>query len=357
MNRIKYIITGQSMIMYYNTTTQTLSKKDPKFKKVMGMITKGQEQKVIDFIFPDETVVEKYTMGIFTIKNGLVYIKNEAEPVNSVIAHKLKRFFNEGLPVKPLINFQKNLNKNPSESSRNQLFRCLEHNHHPITEDGMFVAYKYISINEKGNFVDSYTGKFNNNIGKTVSIDREDVDANPDQSCSHGLHVASFEYTQGEQTIVQVLVNPKDVVAVPNDYNNQKMRVCKYKVIGIGKVELKEEFLPKITINKNMMKAFKRKNGFVFSEMSDKEIRSLVKNVTGKTIRVGGKDKRPVVQKAEEIMMKAGYMKSNQCINIYNMTAKAIVEYIKAVTGTKITLSIKSKKAILKRALVLLEGV
>lgn len=31
--------------------------------------------------------------------------------------------------------------------------------------------------------------------------------------------------------IVEVLINPKNVIAVPRDYNAQKMRVCEYKVI------------------------------------------------------------------------------------------------------------------------------
>jgi len=32
---------------------------------------------------------------------------------------------------------------------------------------------------------------------------------------------------------VLVKVNPKDVVSVPVDYNNTKMRVCRYEVISV----------------------------------------------------------------------------------------------------------------------------
>jgi hypothetical protein len=33
--------------------------------------------------------------------------------------------------------------------------------------------------------------------------------------------------------MLEVEVNPADVVAIPVDYNNAKMRVCKYKVLGV----------------------------------------------------------------------------------------------------------------------------
>jgi len=31
--------------------------------------------------------------------------------------------------------------------------------------------------------------------------------------------------------VVKVLVNPEDVVSIPTDYNDAKMRTCKYVVI------------------------------------------------------------------------------------------------------------------------------
>ena len=33
--------------------------------------------------------------------------------------------------------------------------------------------------------------------------------------------------------MLEVEVNPSDVVSIPVDYNNSKMRVCKYKVLGV----------------------------------------------------------------------------------------------------------------------------
>ena len=62
---------------------------------------------------------------------------------------------------------------------------------------------------------------------------RSEVDENPDNHCSSGFHVGAWEYASsfGER-VVLVEVDPADVVSVPNDYNAQKCRVTKYKVLS-----------------------------------------------------------------------------------------------------------------------------
>ena len=66
-----------------------------------------------------------------------------------------------------------------------------------------------------------------------VYMDRNLVDEDKDRTCSVGLHFASFNYLQhfGGSRIVVVKINPKDVVAIPSDYNNSKGRTCCYEVI------------------------------------------------------------------------------------------------------------------------------
>jgi hypothetical protein len=68
---------------------------------------------------------------------------------------------------------------------------------------------------------------------------REEVDEDPNRTCSTGLHVACFDYAKdfGER-LIEVKVNPRDVVAVPVDYNGTKLRCCQFEVIREGKVIL-----------------------------------------------------------------------------------------------------------------------
>ena len=132
--------------------------------------------------------------------------------------------------VNSLSNLWKNLRNNPSPRSRSELLAFLESNEMPITEDGCFVAYKYVTSDLK----DVRTRSFDNSPGAEPRMRREDVDDNPAVTCSHGLHVAAFQYaSQYGSTVVAVKVNPVDVVSIPFDYNGQKMRGCGYKVLEV----------------------------------------------------------------------------------------------------------------------------
>jgi hypothetical protein len=64
-------------------------------------------------------------------------------------------------------------------------------------------------------------------------MDRSQVDDDPNNTCSYGLHVGAWDYVKGfnNGVILEVEVNPEDVVTIPYDYDSQKMRVCKYKVL------------------------------------------------------------------------------------------------------------------------------
>ncbi|MDA9072830.1 hypothetical protein N9K75_03055 [bacterium] len=86
------------------------------------------------------------------------------------------------------------------------------------------------------------TGTFDNNVGSIVTMNRRDCNEDPNQTCSAGLHVAAYEYahTFGSGELVLCEVDPRDVVAVPKDYNQKKMRTCSYKVVGLADKPIEE---------------------------------------------------------------------------------------------------------------------
>jgi hypothetical protein len=63
-------------------------------------------------------------------------------------------------------------------------------------------------------------------------MNRGAVDDNRQHTCSRGLHVCGFEYLSGYSgaRLIAVEIDPRDVVSVPVDYRNTKMRVCKYYI-------------------------------------------------------------------------------------------------------------------------------
>ena len=84
-------------------------------------------------------------------------------------------------------------------------------------------------------------------VGQPITMPREDCDSNPNQTCSSGLHVGSMEYVHDfgydDGVILEVLVSPRNVVAVPSDYNNTKMRCCEYFPIAISNGENENVYL------------------------------------------------------------------------------------------------------------------
>jgi hypothetical protein len=130
--------------------------------------------------------------------------------------------------------FLSRLYQNPSFTVVNQLYRFMEHNNLPITQNGTFLAYKKVDYDYK----DLHSHTIDNSIGQIPSLTRNLVEDNPDITCSAGLHVCSKDYLPyyGSNTplvnrVMVVEVDPVDVESVPRDYNNAKMRVCKYSVV------------------------------------------------------------------------------------------------------------------------------
>jgi hypothetical protein len=159
---------------------------------------------------------------------GVTY---KGEPITGYLASKMVVFFNQGLPVEHYCTFLSNLMANPSMTARKELYAFLEAADLPITEDGCFLAYKAV----RSDFKDIHSGKFDNSPGKRHYMDRAAVDDDRNRTCSDGFHAAAYEYAKNfmssDGKLVAVKINPADVVTIPADYNNQKLRCCDYTVM------------------------------------------------------------------------------------------------------------------------------
>ncbi len=150
--------------------------------------------------------------------------------IEGILANKIVNGIKKGVDnVMPYVKFLDKVKQNTDQNAVKGLYEFLKGGNIPITKTGNIVTYKKINQN----WTDCYTGKISNMIGKVVMMPRENVDSNHLQTCSSGLHVASYDYVKdfGGQRLILCEVNPRDVCAVPPDYNNTKMRCCKYKVI------------------------------------------------------------------------------------------------------------------------------
>lgn len=181
-------------------------------------------------------------MGVkdFYVQDNDVFLKNGYK-IGEHLADRIITFLRQGLPVEPLVKFAEKIQKNPSPQSVSELYKFLEANHHPITSDGNFIAYKKV----RNDYMDCHSNTMYNGIGEVLSMPRELVDARREVTCSTGLHVASYKYADEFRNgiMLEVEVDPQHVVSVPSDYRNSKMRTCQYKVVGHAENELKDQLI------------------------------------------------------------------------------------------------------------------
>jgi len=85
---------------------------------------------------------------------------------------------------------------------------------------------------DENDFTDWHTRKSSIKLGTPSQLDRDKCDNDETVSCSSGLHVGAPGYVSkfgGSQSVILAcLVNPMNVVAVPFDYEWQKLRCCEY---------------------------------------------------------------------------------------------------------------------------------
>ena len=175
-----------------------------------------------------EAYVVRSGDGRATVADGVVMF--DGEPVHNVITNRIQDHMRANVPFDNLLRFLENVEDNPSSTSREELYDFLENTGLPITEDGCFLAWKGVD----SEFMDKWSGEYDNSPGKSPEMPRRNVDDNRDRGCSHGLHVGAPKYAKdyaGTGRVILVKVNPKDAVSVPKDSSCQKLRCCTYEVL------------------------------------------------------------------------------------------------------------------------------
>jgi len=207
------------------------------YKLIMDNLSTASESELLELV-DIQTAVASFSHGKVEVKNGKVFY--EGDEVHGAISKRILEFMSKGLPFEPLVNFLNNLMDNPSMQSQKELYDFLEHQYLPVTEDGCFLAYKAV----RSDYMDKYAGKFRNKVGDVCEMTRAKVDDNRGVGCSQGLHAGAINYVatygslEAGDKIVIVKINPKDVVSVPNDCNCEKLRTCRYEVVGEYQGEL-----------------------------------------------------------------------------------------------------------------------
>lgn len=219
------------------------------FDRIQEMCQAGDESVVALFDISN-TVQERFRRlsERVSISNGKIYF--DGEEVDNSLTQQVVRFINDGVEdFEPLILFFEKVQTNPNPHSREQLYRWLQDRDFTINQDGNILAYKgvnkigdgenveYKSISRGRAIVNGevHNGAIPNPIGAVIEMPRSDVQHDPSVGCHTGLHAGTWNYASGfaQGAVLTVEINPRDVVSVPTDCEDQKMRVCRYTVVEV----------------------------------------------------------------------------------------------------------------------------
>lgn len=229
--QVSFIITSNNITMNVEGIGDYVAKRtDENYKEIFEALSHGDTEKAF-FLLNRVEAIHKATEGAVTYQNGKLTCAGTT--ISGKLLKKVNIFADNGNVVgfTSLLKFLDKCDQNPEYRAIRELYDFLEANDIKIDEDGDVIAFKYVTHD----FKDCRTGDFDNSVGSVVKMRRRDVNNNPNVTCAQGLHACSIHYlnkwSSSYEKVVKVKINPRDVVAIPIDYNNAKMRCCEYKVI------------------------------------------------------------------------------------------------------------------------------
>ncbi len=236
---IPYSRSPKAVVLVLNYVPKTIPSSHPNFDKILTLLEDPDvtEESLLRLIeVPKPVITNSFEEeDDIVIKNDQLFYRGY--PVNTSLSKRILDLMSEGKieAAKPYANLLRRAFQNPDRRAVTDLFDWLVHVGLPITPDGFLLAWKavrddYRSIHSPND------ARFDHHVGNIVEQDRTECDANPDRTCSSGLHFASASYlpnyASGGSRIVALKIDPADVVAFPKDYGWAKGRASRYLVVG-----------------------------------------------------------------------------------------------------------------------------
>jgi hypothetical protein len=234
VEKVSYIVLKDTVVVNLKShnefgRTFTMRKDEDDYLTLMHLLKEEEYSKVVS-MFDMEAIFKHYTDTSFVFQDGCVFY--EGERIDTYLEQRIIEFAKNDLPYEHLANFWHRVRKNPSKNSVHQLYRFLEAAQCPITKDGTFIAYKSVILREDGVMLAHHDRKTEYRIGVPTSMERSDVVEDPSHACGPGLHVGSYRYAKdfgdSNSAILEVEVDPADVVSVPTDCSSGKCRCSCY---------------------------------------------------------------------------------------------------------------------------------
>lgn len=258
---LQYTLTGDSngqslTVIFSDGDVLTVPSGHAKFVQVLGYLVDAPEnggevdedrvKELLDLVGAAAAQMTSLSERV-TLQGKTLFF--DGDPVQGEIGTHIVRLIDENDEAgwSALVNFLEKLSTNPEAESRDSLYKWLEDRDITIHPDGDFIAYKgmasgpngtLVSVHSGTAFVDNVkvTGQIPNAVGSVITMPRASVETDRAVGCSTGLHAGTWDYANsfGYAGTITVKINPRDVVSVPTDSSNQKLRVSRYLVLDAG---------------------------------------------------------------------------------------------------------------------------
>lgn len=230
MPDMKFTMTSNIISVVWDGKAYTVHKDSPNFERLRAAVLTHNYDEIPNLLTVAKTIAS-WAHDKFTVEGET--IKYNGEDLPPSLNDRILKMVSENSDPTILFNFWERLRKNPSHRSIVTLFDFLAHEGIPITPEGCFLAYKGVNRN----YTDKHTGTIENVVGSVHEMERCKISDDPRTPCHYGFHVGALEYAQNfaggdSGRVIICKVDPADVVCVPYDHSCQKMRVCKYEVVG-----------------------------------------------------------------------------------------------------------------------------
>lgn len=260
MRTPSYLITDNGITMFVDGQHYAISQDHPNYRKLLDKLSAKDYNGLVELL-DVRSGVRRFLSSDpnFKLENDLITFNGR--PFSECVTDKVLDLIEAGNDASALFNFLRLVRQNPSAVAQEELLLFCVANDFMIDNSGFIVAYKSVNLDytaihggevfykpfdlmtsqEKAKYVHGV--KFGEvtvavENGKTVAyMSRNSVDDRRENTCSYGLHFASFDYAstwagQSGKRLLAFGVSPADVVSIPNDYGNQKGRAAKITVFS-----------------------------------------------------------------------------------------------------------------------------
>ncbi len=225
----KCVVTNESISVVWEGKPYSVQKGSTNFLALRKAIQEKRWDDIPNYLSLAKTV-KAWSNDKFEVTENTV--KYNGDPLPTDLTQRILSMATNGEDPTRFFMFWEKLQQNPSFRSVQQLYPFLKHEGIPLTEDGCFLAYKAV----REDYRDHHSGKFDNSPGKILEMPRNKISDDPKVACDVGFHVGALSYARNfhssSQRLMVCKVNPRDVVSIPYDSHQEKIRVCKYEVLG-----------------------------------------------------------------------------------------------------------------------------